>query len=250
MHDLIEDAAPGMFGGTYGTVTWLNNRGQVTGTMNLAGDRSWRSFLWDRGVVRDLGTLGGVMTTSSWMNDTGSIVGKSDVTEVCQACTTGNGLQLHHPFLWKNGHMKDLGLLPGDNVGTAYSVNRSDQIVGRSLVCTLVEPNDSCSGAGYHAFLWEQGSLADLQTLVLPGAGMTVDDAIDINDRGEIAGSGLLPNGDRHALLLVPVDQDSKDAHSVNTDAGQIPDGRMAATTARRFGSHGTSRPGLLRARE
>ena len=101
--------------------------------------------------MRDLGTLGGVITTSSWMSDTGSIVGKSDVTEVCQSCTTGNGLQLHHPFLWKNGRMKNLGLLPGDDVGTAYSVNRSDQIVGRSLVCMRVEPNDSCSGDAYHA---------------------------------------------------------------------------------------------------
>jgi len=28
-----------------------------------------------------------------------------------------------------------------------------------------------------------------------------------INDRGEIAGKGLLPNGDTHAILLIPCDE-------------------------------------------
>jgi hypothetical protein len=29
----------------------------------------------------------------------------------------------------------------------------------------------------------------------------------NINDRGEIAGFGVLPNGDKHAFLLVPCDE-------------------------------------------
>ncbi len=83
LRDFIADAPAGMFELNYGTVTWLNNRGQVTGMMNLTGDRTWRSFLWDRGVVRDLGTLGGILTTSSWLSEAGAVVGKSDVTEIC-----------------------------------------------------------------------------------------------------------------------------------------------------------------------
>ena len=81
MHDLIADAPAGMFGGTYGTVTWLNNRGQVTGTMNLTGDLTWRSFFWSRGVLRDLGTLGGSLTTSTWLNEAGAVVGTSDIRQ-------------------------------------------------------------------------------------------------------------------------------------------------------------------------
>ena len=207
MRDLIADAPAGMFGGTYGIATWLNNRGQVTGSMNLTGDRTWRSFFWDRGVVQDLGTLGGVITTASWLSDTGAVVGKSDVTGLCTTCAPGNQKQLHHPFIWKRGVMTDLGVLPGDNAGSAFSVNRNEQVVGRSVVCRRVNTRDGCDGQ-YHAFLWERGAMVDLQRLVAPGSGITVDGANEINDRGEIVGSGVLPNGERHAILLIPRDRD------------------------------------------
>ena len=90
--------------------------------------------------------------------------------------------------------------------GDAYSVNSSDQVVGRSTLCSKVNPDDSCEGASYHAFLWGNGSIADLQTLILPGSGFTVNNAVNINDRGEIAGYGTLSNGDNHVILLIPCD--------------------------------------------
>lgn len=95
--------------------------------------------------------------------------------------------------------------------GDAYSVNSSDQVVGRSTLCSKVNPDDSCEGASYHAFLWENGSIADLQTLILPGSGFTVNNAVNINDRGEIAGYGTLSNGDNHVILLIPCDGNRPD---------------------------------------
>jgi hypothetical protein len=47
--------------------------------------------------------------------------------------------------------------------------------------------------------------------LVLPGADLTVDETDEINDRGEIVGFGMRPNGDRHALLLIPCQNDHAD---------------------------------------
>jgi hypothetical protein len=50
--------------------------------------------------------------------------------------------------------------------------------------------------------------MVDINTLVLPGSNpsnITVVDAFQINDRGYIAGGGVLPNGDFHAVVLVPV---------------------------------------------
>jgi probable HAF family extracellular repeat protein len=212
MHDLIADAPRGMFGGTYGIAAWINERGQVLGTMNLAGDTTWRSFVWERGVVTDLGTLGGIITTAQWMNEAGHVVGKSDVTAICTACPANNQKQLHHPFLWKDGRMIDLGLLDGDTAGAAYSVNERDQVVGVTNVCTRVHAGDGCDAASYNAFLWERGAMVDLQTLVVPGSGITLSNssgrgAYNINDRGEIAGEGVLPNGDARAVLMIPCDE-------------------------------------------
>jgi len=211
MLDLVADAPAGMFGGTYGSVSGLNDRGQVAGTMNLTGDLMWHSFLWDAGEITDLGTLGGFMSTAVALNNAGHVVGNSDVTAICEACAPGNQKQLHRPFFWRDGVMTDLGLPAGDTAGTAYSVNAKDQVVGRSDVCTKVNSNDTCDASIYHGFLWEKGSLVDLQTLALPGSGLTVNDALNINDRGEIAGYGVLPNGDQHVVLLIPCDENHAD---------------------------------------
>jgi len=42
----------GTLGGTNGYPYALNNRGQVVGISNLAGDQNWHAFLWDRGVLK------------------------------------------------------------------------------------------------------------------------------------------------------------------------------------------------------
>src|SRR5215471_13723418 len=63
------------WGGTNGCAINLNNRGQVVGYLNLAGDTTAHPFLWDRGVLTDLGTLGGTFGFSNWVNETGEAVG-------------------------------------------------------------------------------------------------------------------------------------------------------------------------------
>lgn len=107
--------------------------------------------------------------------------------------------------------MIDLGLLNGDTAGTAYSVNARDQVVGVTEVCDFVEASDGCRALVYNAFLWERGSMVDLQSLLVSGSGITLSKspgrgAYNINERGEIAGEGALPNGDFRAVLLIPCD--------------------------------------------
>ncbi len=56
--------------------------------------------------------------------------------------------------------------------------------------------------------------MVDLNSLVLPGSGLTAVNALSINDRGEIVGWGQLANGDQHAILLIPAgncDSDCQD---------------------------------------
>jgi probable HAF family extracellular repeat protein len=200
MHDLHN------LGGTSGCAMFVNNHGQVVGYSNLAGNLQFHPFLWEHGEMKDLGTFGGNNGFALWISEAGHVVGRADVTAICTACD--NQLQLHHPFFWANGTLTDLGLLGNDTAGTAYSVNSKDQVVGISKQCTHINTDDGCDGPVQHAFLWEDGSLFDLQDLIADDSEITLSGATDINERGEIFASGVLPNGDGHLLLLIPCDGD------------------------------------------
>src|SRR5207253_2137332 len=80
-----------------------------------------------------------------------------------------------------------------------------------------------CTEEGFevHGFVWQPGgSIIDLNDFVPPGSGLRVTDGETINDRGEIAGSGMLPNGDFHAIVLVPCDAEHGDSEGCQ-DSGQ-----------------------------
>ena len=186
----------GGLGGTLGVVYDLNNRGQVVGQSNLAGDQTYHPFLWDkRAGLKDLGTLGGNLGFSVWVNDAGVVVGRADISI---------GSNAHHAFRWTQATgMQDLGAPGNDMCSTAHAINSSGQIVGTSAVqCG----GNGCVG-GCHGWLWEDGGpIVDLETLVLPGSDLTITGVVSINDRGEVTGQGILANGDQHAYLAIPCD--------------------------------------------
>jgi probable HAF family extracellular repeat protein len=179
----------GTLGGTCSFPNWLNDRGEVVGQSNLAGDSFTHPFLWRQGKMRDLGTLGGNFGNAISITEAGDIVG--------WATTPGD--QVAHGFLWERGHMSDLGVIRGKVCSIAYAINSKRQIVGVS--------DDDCFGQNAHAFLWEDGSLVDLDTFVSPNSGVQLTFALSINEHGEIASLGLLPNGDQHAFALIPCDE-------------------------------------------
>jgi probable HAF family extracellular repeat protein len=186
----------GSLGGNFGTAQGMNNRGQVIGQSNLAGNQTHHAFLWDKSRgLRDLGTLPGYAGASEahWINDAGEVVGESIAT-----LRTGS-----RAFLWKDGVMIDLGTVADDTCSAALSINSRGQIVGFGAADCRQED---------HAFLAENGGpIVDLATLVLRGAAVTMIEGIFINDRGEIAVRGKLSNGDEHALVLLPCDEDHRD---------------------------------------
>ena len=91
--------------------------------------------------------------------------------------------------------MTDLGTLPGDSCSAVMAMNSRGDVVGGSGPC----------GPIFHAFLRENGGpMLDLNSLIASNPGVTILDALGINGRGEIAVWGLLPNGDVHAMVLIP----------------------------------------------
>ena len=226
----------GTLGGTSGCAIYLNNRGQVVGYSNIAGDPGcpdncqFHPFLWGRGAgMKDLGTLGGTFGFANWISDAGEIAGSA----------TNQGNQALHAFLWKNGIMTDLGTLPGDPCSVSQAVNSKGQMVGESQGVCFTNLQQA------RAFLWENGGpMLDLNTLIAAGSGAQLMGAVDINDRGEIVGFDLPPGCEDvgacgHAFLLIPCDenhpgikecdyslvQESATATTIEMPSTQIPTG-------------------------
>ena len=86
--------------------------------------------------------------------------------------------------------MQDLGTLGGPE-SAAWAINDMDDIVGWAHTLDN-EP---------HAFLYSNGQMIDLNSLVCTNSGWTLVEARDINNAGQIAGIGIL-NGETRGFLL------------------------------------------------
>jgi probable HAF family extracellular repeat protein len=168
----------------------INDKGQVVGASGCVTTNITRAVLWPNGPnggVIDLGNLGGTGgNVPSDINDRGQVVGQSDLP----------GDTTHHAFLWQDGVMTDLGTLNGQPVSLAFGINNQGQVVGIF---------EDFAGDNTTGFLWQDGVMTDLNTLIPPGSPLFLKEPIAINDRGQIVGFGLLPNGDERAFLLTPV---------------------------------------------
>ena len=188
----------GTLGGEQGLAVAINNSGQAIGTMantipdafSLGGifglnfATQTRAFLWEHGVVRDLGTLGGPDAFAQYLNERGQVVGVSYADSTPNDTT---GIPSVHTFLWENGRMTDLGSL-GGTLRFPNDINIRGQVVG-----DMTLPGDESQ----HPFLWDRGTLTDLGTF-----GGRNGDATWLNDAGEVVGWANFP-GDavRHAFV-------------------------------------------------
>jgi probable HAF family extracellular repeat protein len=170
----------------------LNNAGQAVGISDNGVPDPFsmfglgvqmRTFIWERGELKDIGTLGGpdALPGPGCNNQrTGVVVGVSYTNFTPNDST---GIPTQDPFVWDNGKMTDLGNLGGTFAFGQCTNNRGDVIGQASLPGDLVT----------HAFVWRKGRMKDLGTL-----GGDNSEAIWINDAGNIAGSADLPAPDIH----------------------------------------------------
>jgi probable HAF family extracellular repeat protein len=154
-----------------------------------------RAFLWQDGVMQDLGTLGtGNDALPIAINEPGQVIGISYTTSTpnqtpsqCSAPGSTGVIPTVDPFLWENGHMLDLGTF-GGTCGVPEWINDRGQVVGYSFLS-----GDQVA----HAFQWTRATgMQDLGTL--GGSSAT---ASMINDSGQIVGGSSLANGNFHAFL-------------------------------------------------
>lgn len=189
-----------------GAATAVNDAGDIVGISGTCDDAvgafsAKHALLWHEGRVIDLGNLGGQgWNTPMAINKHGDIVGFSDLPgDVKNGVLTPN----FHAFLWtkETGRMVDIGVLPGDNSSEALDINDRGQIVGISI-------------PSLHAFIYENGKMTDLNSLIPSDSPLLLVEGGGINDRGEITGQacviadGNCPLGNNTpAYLAIPVDR-------------------------------------------
>ncbi len=191
-------ALPTFAGDPDGVAAWINDKGQIVGSSGTCAPFNSNSqlylsenhaLLWENGTVIDLGNLGGTGGIAGnhacAINNRGQIVGHSELRNDTS----------FHGFLWsKETRMQDLGTLAGDYASIAVGINDRGTVVGASLDANF----------NSRAYVWENGGMTDLNTLVHGSSALYLLLAQAINDRGEIVGLGVTSAGEAHGFAAIP----------------------------------------------
>jgi probable HAF family extracellular repeat protein len=160
-------------GGTFSSGTAINNAGQITGWSYTAGATKPRAFLYNPGMLMDIGQ--GLDSIGNAINSLGHIAGQWAGHAAVYTPRTG------------------VVRIPGleDVISDAKSINSLGQVVGVY----------SSAGATNVYVYTPGGKAVDLNGLLAPNSGWQIKTAWSINDFGQVTGDGLY-NGTSHAYIL------------------------------------------------
>jgi len=168
-------------GGDWSSASGINQSGTVVGDSSVSSG-NFRGFVWNpqSGMV-ELGTFGGLNSHATGINTSGEVIGHASLASGYERAFSAVG-----------AIMTDLGTLGGSSY--AYGINDSGTIVGYSWPANSDNP---------HAFVYLNGIMIDLNSLIPSGVGWQLLEAYGIDNAGQIVGEGLL-NGQSHAFRLDP----------------------------------------------
>ena len=204
----VDLGAFGTFGSSPGD---LNNRGDVVGSSFVNSIQRHHAFLWQNGVLNDMGAAlgnppGSASSTLVRITDRGAMLGyidqvphlwhdgaitglpldfatdinrSGDIVGAVSIFVGGFQSFANRAVLYRDGVVHDLGTL-GGNSSSARAINDRGVIIGNSK---------TASGAS-HGFVWEKGVMQDLGTL---GGPESVAEAI--NSHGVIVGRATEASG-------------------------------------------------------
>jgi probable HAF family extracellular repeat protein len=211
------DKLPLIKGDSDGVAAWINDKGQAVGATGSCGAFNTNSqlylveehaVLWENGQATDLGNLGGdgagAGNHACSVNNLGQVVGHSNLP---------NDVTFHG-FLWtREKHMQDLGTLDSDPASLGLGINDAGFVVGASLDAEFTP----------RAFVWNDGVMTDLNTLVSGGPSLYLLMAYDVNNRGDIDGLAVSSDGQLHGFLAIPSQVSDKDTMSGNNEPRRRP---------------------------
>jgi uncharacterized membrane protein len=175
------------------------NRAGV-GVGQSAHDNGARAVLWRNDAKHTLEVLpfpaDGEATMANAINDLGQVIGDGG----------RNGQFGYQPVLWANDSRRTasyLPLLPGYNSARGLAINNLGQVIGVAVNYTDVATTAAAEPSV--PVVWRDGGVFKLQALIDPAVGATLNlqEAADLNERGQIAITALR-NGLKRALLLTP----------------------------------------------
>jgi probable HAF family extracellular repeat protein len=199
--------------------------GAVSPVGHVVVDEYPSGFRWHDGVVEDLGNLGRDYTQVEDVNAEGQVVGSSR--------TRGS---VTHAFVWADGSMTDLGILPDRAHSVARAINGSGVVAGecytydwdqgtpfvwesgamtalplagdRGIVLAMndagVIVGETWDGADPpRGVVWIDGEVHRLDGVLVADEVWAVSVALDINGRGQILGRGTL-GGQEYGVVLTP----------------------------------------------
>ena len=206
---------PPLPGDLDGAAIAINDKGQVAGISGICDQAVGRfsakhAVLWDNGTPIDIGNFDGGV---AWNTPT-AINNKTQIVGFANLPNTPSGAFNPVAFLWTTEHrMQELLPLGQDTNSWAWGINGQGQLVGQSF-----------GASDARAFLYQDGRMTDLNTLIQPNSSLDLLLANDINDHGEIGGFALDTNsGATVAFLAVPVPDGGASAATAGAGAEDDP---------------------------
>ncbi|MEE9129853.1 MAG: hypothetical protein V3T84_07515 [Phycisphaerales bacterium] len=221
-------------GGTRSEALTVNTVGQIAGYWGNHVIGPWQTFMWEDGVMNDLGpSIGGANNRGLDINDNGAITGwmgivphiksnafvwdqgkvtvlpfipggfssagdainsRGDVAGLGWMFDKDANEDVRRAFAWIDDQMILLGTLPGYPESSAKGINDDRTVVGHAFT------NIS------RAFVWKDEVMTDLNDLVSPELGLDIQVANAINSTGQIIAVGADSKSDVVSFLLTPTD--------------------------------------------
>jgi probable HAF family extracellular repeat protein len=173
-----------------GIAASINDAGEATlptGNCVFFGPPLGHDSLFRHGTLTDFGTFEGNPIAANDINNRAQVTGVT-------VDSAGNDVEA---VIWQNGEASGLGFLPGDVVSIGSAISDSGQVTGQSC-----DSDGNCRG-----FLWRNGVMTDLSTLVPADSPLDFPDPTGINSLGQIVGLGVQKStGELHGFLLTPAD--------------------------------------------
>jgi probable HAF family extracellular repeat protein len=186
-------------GDSDGTANALNDKGQMAGISGICsnavgGASAIHAVFWQdqNSTPINMGNLGGMAwNTPTSMNSKAEVVGFGN--------PSGDQNAPFNPiaFYWsQNTGMLNLGTLSPFPNSIAYAINNHGLIVGQAL-----NPSTGAS----HAFIYQNGIMTDLNSLMIGHNSLTLVYANDIDDSGVIVGGAYdAKTGNSPAFVAIP----------------------------------------------